>query len=246
MKKIQRILSCILVLCCACNYHTPKDEYLQNHLPKILNLERSEIEAFKKNMFFDSLGRLTSWNSDLLEKAYTTDEEYTTILTHLIGELGGKPDRIIVVDHDNNEKILYPSFYDKEKCSYPLLEVQGWDALFYITSTNCGACITGYQAMNELAAKHNDTKLKFIALFDKIDNIDNYKKGLLHQENGFLSPTWLLLQNNDLVHYLTTQYQDSLGVPHIFFRKKGNEIGPLFKSTELNLIDGFITTNYGE
>ncbi|MCP1997438.1 hypothetical protein [Flavobacterium sp. HSC-61S13] len=85
-----------------------EDVYLKTNLSKILNLSESDRSDFKKTMVFDSNGKLSSWNIDLLEKAYVNEEDFTNIFSFLVSDLGGDTSKIIIVDENNNERVLYP------------------------------------------------------------------------------------------------------------------------------------------
>lgn len=75
-----------------------KEFYLESNLPKILDLEKKDVNEFKKTMYFDKDGKLSSWNFSLLEKAYNDQEEFASVLLYLLDELGESLEEMIVVD----------------------------------------------------------------------------------------------------------------------------------------------------
>ncbi|STZ69175.1 hypothetical protein [Myroides odoratus] len=83
-----------------------KDLYLQSNLPKILELNQSEINHFKKYMVLNERGVLTSWDGDFLEKVYGSGEEYKSIIVKIYNDLDINPTQIIIVDTNNNERII--------------------------------------------------------------------------------------------------------------------------------------------
>lgn len=228
----------------ACKKESLEDRYIKAYLPKVLTLDPSDIADFKKHMVFNEAGNLTSWDSDMLEKAYTAEDDYTFALLGIYNKLGMNPSKIVLVDSTSNERVLQPGFLDSNGNKLPLSEVADWDALFYITSTNCGICIQDFQQMNELAAKHANKGIKFVAIFDKVQNIENYKKGTSFQTLGFLNEDWIILQKNIFLPYLTQQYKDSLGFPFIFFRKDGIDLGQYPKSSDKAEINQYILDQY--
>ncbi|MGG5578020.1 hypothetical protein ACPDHL_11860 [Myroides sp. C15-4] len=228
----------------ACKKESLEDHYIKTFLPKVLTLDSSDIADFKKHMVFNEDGNLTSWDSDILEKAYTTEDDYTFVLLGIYNKLGMNPSKIVLVDSTSNERVLQPGFLDIHGNKLPLSEVANWDALFYITSTNCGICIQDFQQMNKLAAKHANKRIKFVAIFDKAQNIENYKKGTSFQTLGFLNEDWIILQKNIFLPYLTQQYEDSLGFPFIFFRKDGIDLGQYPKSSDKLEVNQYILNKY--
>ena len=244
MKKNLIILLFIIPFLNSCVKETPEDIYIKESLPKVLSLPKEDIEQFKSTMSFNADGNLSSWNDELLEKAYNTEEDYEYILTYIYHKLEIYTDKIVVVDSDNNEKIVSAGFYDINNEKISLLDIQEWNALFYITSTNCGTCISQYKVMNELASKYKDKGIKFVAIFEKVKNIENYKKGEIFKTDGFLSDDWIILQKNKLIPFLTEAYNDSLGVPFVFFRKDEKDLGKYPKSRDKELVEKIIIDTF--
>ncbi|WP_353103106.1 hypothetical protein [Myroides odoratus] len=242
IKKICLLLFSLLLI--ACKKESSEEIYIKTYLPKILNLMPPDIDRFKKSMVINQEGNLTSWDGEILEKAYHTDDDYMFAVLGIYNKLGIYPAQITIVNKDNSERILYPGFLDINNTKIPLSEIQDWDALFYITSTNCGTCMQDYQRMNQLTTKYADKKIKFVALFDKVKNIENYKKGEIYKTDGFLNDNWIILQKNNLLPFLTEKYHDSLGVPFIFFRKDDVDLEKYFTSSRNGEIEEYISNNF--
>ncbi|MCP1997437.1 peroxiredoxin [Flavobacterium sp. HSC-61S13] len=201
-----------------------EDVYIKTNLSKILNLNESDRSDFKKTMVFDSNGKLSSWNIDLLEKAYVDEDDFTNVFAFLISDLGGDTSKMIIVDENSNERVLYPKFKSLNSKKYSLDEVKNMNALFYITSTNCGGCVSEYNNMNILASKFKDKNIKFIAVFENVNTIENYKKGAIYKKNGFINDDWIILELNNLLPVLTKKYKNELGFPFAFFRKNNLDL----------------------
>lgn len=220
------------------------DSYLRSNLPNVLQLQENELNSFKKTMVFDDEKKLESWNIDLLEKAYPIVEEYTDVTALLYHDLGDNPDRIIIVGADGKEKIYTPSFYDRNKKEYPLEEVKNWNAIFYVVTTNCGYCVSEFSKMNELSEKYKNKDIKFVAFFERMENIDNYLKGEIVKTKGFLNDDWLILGNKKSVSLLTSQHNDSIGYPFIFFRKDKRDLNFYPDYVNKGSIEQFISENF--
>ncbi|MBB1151190.1 hypothetical protein H4K35_13895 [Myroides sp. NP-2] len=144
------LLGCCFFIGCSSDNHesisTQSDQksiYLKKNLLDILKLSNEEIDTFKNSMFFDTNGALFSWNSDLLEKAYSSDKKYTAVLTSIIKELGGNPNSITVVDRHANEKTFYidhsfenPDFLQNES----KIKKEDWVAHKDYIKNNDGIC----------------------------------------------------------------------------------------------------------
>lgn len=214
----------------SCAHESAEDVYIKSNLPAVLNLEDSDIMAFKSYMQLDTSGRLTSWNNELLEKAYK--EEFEFALAYIISELGGAAEEITIIDADNKERVFRPGFSDINNTKYSLTEIRDWNALFYVTSTNCGRCLIDFKKMNDFALKNKDKGLKFVAVFEKVENIANYKKGHAFKTYGFLNDEWIVLPQKNLLTLLTKKYQDSLGFPFLFFRKEHQDFGEFYRALD--------------
>lgn len=127
MKSIFYILSivCLFLISCDSNLednqdltNNQKEIYIKTNVPKVLTLGSLDVEEFKNFMQFDVAGKLSSWNNLLLKKAYENEEEYTAVLAYIVSELGGRANKIIVVDSESNEKVFYPQIRTEVEYGY--------------------------------------------------------------------------------------------------------------------------------
>lgn len=229
----------------SCSKTDSKDIYLQSILPRVLDLEKEEIDEFKKSMEFNENGKLEYWNIDILEKAYNAKEEkeeFAHLLTYLDYELGETPDKFIFVDLDNSEVIYIPSFKDLNDMKHTLGDIRSWDAMYYVASTNCSYCVSNFSKMNEISTKNKEKGLKFVAIFENIDNISRYKNGEVFKLYGFLNEDWIILPKKNLLYLLSESYSDEMGFPYLFFRKDQKDLGEY--SGSYDEIDTYIEENF--
>lgn len=113
MKKLLLLLCTALFISCSSDETDldkteldTKDIYLQSNLPKILELNQSDINHFKEYMVLNDEGALASWDGYFLEKVYGNGEEYKSIMVKIYNDLGINPVQIIIVDTNNNERII--------------------------------------------------------------------------------------------------------------------------------------------
>lgn len=206
---------------------TKTDIYLEDNFPKILNLSSSEIEDFKESMVFNDEGALSSWDNNILRKAYDNDNEYNEVITNIVVGLGGDVSKpIVVVDDSNQEYIIEKiSIKDISNKEYSVSEIKEWKGMFLLTSTTCGTCIRDFNKYNNIAQKYTDKDIKFVALIENVSNLENYKKGVSYKSFGFLDENWIIFSKDPLIDGLTKSYNDSLGIPYVFFRKDNEEVG---------------------
>lgn len=234
MKNIYILLFLFLLSNCTQD-KTEVDIYLEDNFPKVLNLSSSEINDFKNSMVFNEDGALSSWDNNILRKAYDNDDEYNKVITNIVAGLGGdisKP--IVVVDDSNQEYIIeQTSIKDINNKEYSISEIKEWKSMFLFTSTTCGTCIRDFNKYNNIAKKYKNKDIKFVALIDNISNLENYKKGVSYKNFGFLDENWIIFSKEPLLEELTDSYNDSLGFPYIFFRKDNTEVGNIYDVEEV-------------
>lgn len=109
MKYLLGILGILLFVSCSSDdtnnkISNEKENYITSNLSNVLNLDKSEIDEFKKSMKFNEEGKLVSWDSTTLEKVYN-DDDYAIILNNIFIKMEGKSfSSFIIVDKDGNER----------------------------------------------------------------------------------------------------------------------------------------------
>lgn len=223
------------------NKKSLEDIFIEEKFPKILNLNSSDINDFKESLEFDENNKVISYDYILLKKAYPSDEEYEYAFFKINRETEPLTTEIIAVDSLSNETIYRLSFNDINDNKFLFDDID--NAVVYVTSTNCSQCVKSFEMMNEISNKFADKKIKFIAFFHKIKNIENYKKGSIYQKLGFLNDNWKVLQSKQTIEFLTEKYSDSLAVPYVFFIKNKKDLN-IYPDNNLEEISKIIETNY--
>lgn len=206
-----------------------KEQYTERHFLNIMELSENEIDDFIFSLEFDKDSVLTSWDNNLLRKAYPIDKEYDIILAFIVHQFGGDTEKPIVVVGNNNEEYVVESkeYSTLNKEVYSLSEIKDKNAIFLITSTTCGACVQSFTELNQLAEKYKEFDVEFIALLDNVENIETYKKGRLFKNFGFLDNNWSIFSMDELSEKLNEDYYIKMGYPYMFIRKDGEVVAKL-------------------
>jgi|SRR5690625_1383874 len=220
----------VLIVSFSCSSDSSfKEQYAKTHFPNIMELSEKDFDDFIFSLEFDKDSVLTSWDNVLLRKAYPIDEEYDEVLTFIVRQIGGDTEQPIVVVGDNNEEYVVEAkeYHTINNEVYNLSEVKNKNAVFLITSTTCGVCVQDFKELNKFTEKYKDFDVEFIALLDKVENIDAYKKSRLFRSFGFLNDNWSVFSLDELSDKLNHDYHIKMGYPYIFIRKDGEVVSKL-------------------
>lgn len=206
-----------------------KEQYTEIHFPNIMELSEKDSDDFIFSLVFDKDSVLTSWDNNLLRKAYPIDKEYDEVLAFIVRQFGGDTEQPIVVVGDNNEEYVVESkeYHTINNEIYNLSEIKNKTAVFLITSTTCGVCVQDFKELNKFTEKYKDFDVEFIALLDKVENIDAYKKSRLFKNFGFLNDNWIVFSLDELSGKLNEDYHMKMGYPYMFIRKDGEVVSKL-------------------
>lgn len=227
MRYIHLIL--ILFLFSCTSESSFEEQYTKTHFPNIMELSEKDSDDFIFSLEFDKDSILTSWDNKLLRKAYPIDIEYDEVLAFIVRQFGGDTEQPIVVVGDNNEEYVVESqvYTTLNNEDYSLSEIKSKNAVFLITSTTCGVCVQDFKELNKFTEKYKDFDVEFIALLDKVENIDAYKKSRLFKNFGFLNDNWSVFSLDELSDELNEDYHMKMGYPYMFIRKDGEVVSKL-------------------
>lgn len=216
-----------------------KDDYISKRIPYLKdNLTDQELIDFKKYMEFNEDNQLIRWSMSLLRKG--TKEHFDSIMTNITIANGGNIQNIVVIDTLNNETHIDTSMFKylsmNDSTEYHVSELMSDNTLYLILSTTCGHCISEFEKLNALTNNYKGTK--FIALFDEpISVIDNYKKGTMYKNFGFLNDSWIKFSNDQkIIETLLPTYNKKEGTPLIIYKDERKFI----KESDLREIESIL------